>query len=180
MSWHSFRMRPLNPSVRHTQPVRFALHSAVEQSAANDEGGACRRHRVTTSVDGATQGGCCASEHEARAKQGVCGYSSGRRRALPADPRFVRQRPPQQRSPEEDSPPHGVQERRPPPPRRGPPLRRVERYRGRVGKAPASQGISRVKPARDILHVEAELLDLVEPAREEAVPGGRGATLPSR
>ena len=32
-----------------------------------------------------------------------------------------------------------------------------------VGKAPASQGICWVK------HIEAELLDLVEPAREEAV-----------
>ena len=38
-----------------------------------------------------------------------------------------------------------------------------------VGKASASQGICRVEPAREVLHVEAELLDLVKPAREEAL-----------
>ena len=37
-----------------------------------------------------------------------------------------------------------------------------------VRKAHGSQRIW-VKPARDMLHVEAEILDLVEPAREEAV-----------
>ena len=38
-----------------------------------------------------------------------------------------------------------------------------------VGKASASQGICRFKPARDMLHIEAELLDVNEPARGEAV-----------
>ena len=53
---------PSNPPVRHTQAVRFPLPSAVEQAAANDDG----RHQVTTAVDGAAQGGCCAFEDGAK------------------------------------------------------------------------------------------------------------------
>ena len=86
VSWHSCRMRVLNlgPPVRHTQPVRFPLPSAVEQAAASDKGAACRalrgsgcqcrggrRHRVTTAVDGAPHSGCRALEDEA--KEGVGG-----------------------------------------------------------------------------------------------------------
>ena len=78
-----------------------------------------------------------------------------------------RRRPPPRSLEGDPSPPRA--------PARGPPLRWVERCRVAVGKAPASQGICRVKPARDMLHVEAELLDLVEPAREEAVDVPLGA-----
>ena len=67
---------PQPPPVRHTQPVRFSLPSAVEQAATNDEGAACRalcgrRHRVTTAVHGAPHGGCRAFEDGA--KEGVGG-----------------------------------------------------------------------------------------------------------
>ena len=94
--------------------------------------------------------------------------ASERRFALPADPppqRVGRQRPAPLRSSAEDPPPQCVQEQRPSLPRapaRGPPLRRVERCRVTVGKASASQGICRVKPAWDMLYGEAELLDLIE------------------
>ena len=51
------------PPIRHTQPVRCPLPSAVEQATANDEGSACRalsglRHQMTTAADGAAHGIC--------------------------------------------------------------------------------------------------------------------------
>ena len=67
---------PKPPTVRHTQPVRLPLPSAVGLATANDEGAACRalrgrRHRGTTAVDGAAHGGCCALQDGA--KEGVGG-----------------------------------------------------------------------------------------------------------
>ena len=73
--------------------------------------------------------------------------------------------------PQGDSPPQGSgsSDRRRSERRRG--VRRCGKSSGAgvaVGKATARHGNCRVKAARDVLHIEAELLDLVDPAREEA------------